>query len=149
MSPYIILPLFLGVLAVFQPILNKVILDSKGLAFAAWMNSLVLFTTASLTLAFVYFAGDRLPSFLRPRLEGEWHWWFLLPGIFGFLIVFFLPLSMRSLGAFASISAILLGQLLTSFIYDAAVSGKPITIARALGLLFTIVGAYLSFRPAE
>ncbi|MES2746063.1 MAG: DMT family transporter [Bdellovibrionota bacterium] len=149
MNFYILVSFLLGVVAVFQPMLNRTILDTRGLTFAAWLNSLVLFTIATLIMGFVHFKSERFPDYMRPKFEGFWEWWFVLPGIFGFLLVFLLPLSMRSLGAFVSIVLLLVGQLFTSFIYDAVVAGKPITTARVAGLVLTLIGAYLSFRPAE
>ncbi|RZA25643.1 MAG: hypothetical protein EOP10_06235 [Proteobacteria bacterium] len=149
MNYYIIVSLLLGVVAVFQPMLNRTILDTRGLTFAAWLSSFVLFLIATLIMAIVHFKSERFPDYMRPKFEGVWEWWFVLPGLFGFFLVFLLPLSMRSLGAFVSIVLLLLGQLFTSFIYDALVVGKPVTTARVAGLVFTLIGAYLSFRPAE
>lgn len=149
MNPHILLPLLVGVVAVFQPMLNRVILDTKGLSFAAWINSVVLLVIATLAVLVTYFFSEQMPEFMRPKMGTEWHWWFIVPGIFGYIIVFFLPLSMRSLGAFVTIVALLLGQLITSFLYDTLVYGKPITTARAFGLILTLAGAYLTFRPTE
>ena len=118
------------------------------MAFAAWLNSLVLFIMASLLLGLMYFAGDRFPEYFRIKADGPMRWWFILPGMMGFAIVFNLPLSMRAIGAFPTIIALLLGQLVASFIFDTVSQNQPISWARLLGLGFAAVGAYLSFRPA-
>ena len=149
MNPWIALPFLLGSLVVFQPLLNRVILEQRGLPFAAWLNSVVLISLATSALLFCYLAGDRMPPYLRPRLTGEWHSWFLLPGLMGFTLVFCVPLAIRSFGAFPTIVAVLCGQVLTSFAYDLWSSGRPITSWRVLGLGCVLVGAYLSFRPSD
>lgn len=148
MNAFIFLPFVLGALAVLQPILNRMMLDERGVAFAAWLNSLVLLTAASFVLGLVYFFNEHFPDYFRLRTDGPFRWWFILPGLMGFAVVFNLPIAIRALGAFPSIIALLLGQLVTSFLYDSLAQNQPITGARILGLILALAGAYLSFRPA-
>jgi len=149
MTIYLLVPLLLGALAVFQPILNRLMLDLRGQSFVAWLNSLVLFTVASLTLLAIYTNSEKFPEYLRPKFNGEWRWWYVLPGLMGFLVVFNLPLAIRSFGSFSTILALILGQLLTSLVYDAYTSGQLPGLSRILGLVFALAGVYLSFRPSN
>lgn len=149
MSILVLIPVILGAVAVFQPILNRFMLEERGLSFAVWLSSFVLFCVATLLLLVIYFWAERFPDYMRPRFRGPMLWWYVIPGMIGFSLVFFLPLVIRSIGAFPVMMGLLLGQLAASFLYDAFSSDKPFSTARVVGLLLALAGAYLTFRPTE
>lgn len=149
MTLFVLIPVIIGALSIFQPILNRIMLEGRGLSFAVWLNSFVLFCIATLLLLVAHYWAERFPDYMRPRFSGETMWWYVIPGMIGFTLVFFLPLVIRSIGAFPAMMGLLLGQLVASFLYDALSSQKPITAARLIGLVLALGGAYLSFRPAE
>lgn len=141
-----LLPMALGALVVFQGVMNRQIGEVKGLSFAVFMNAVVLVTVASTVLAGLFVWGQQAPDYLRPQLNPVWRWWYILPGLMGFMLVFNVPISMRGLGAFPTIVSMLLGQLLCSFIWDALAAGS-FNITRLAGLILTALGTYLAVRP--
>ncbi len=141
-------PVLLGTLVVFQPLLNRMIFDERGLSFAAWLNSVVLVTVATSVLLLCLYLGERCPEFLRPRMAGMIRWWYVVPGLLGLTLVLLVPLSMRQFGAFTTVLAMLVGQLGTSVVWDLVADGRPITPTRIAGLVCAGIGAYLSFKPA-
>lgn len=145
----IVLPLTLGALVVFQSVMNRTIGETRGLSFAVTLNAGVLLAVALAVLGVLAMSGNTAPAYLRPQWNGDWRWWYVLPGIFGFTLVAGMPLAMRGLGAFPSIVALILGQLLCSLIWDAISQGQGINLARISGLILTIAGAYLAFKPVN
>lgn len=141
-----LLPMALGALVVFQGILNRQIGEVKGLSFAVFMNSVVLLTIATSVLVGFYVWGQQAPDYLRPQINPLWRWWYVLPGLMGFMLVFNVPISIRNIGAFPTIVSMLLGQLLCSFAWDAFTAGT-VNKVRLAGLALTAMGTYMAFRP--
>jgi uncharacterized membrane protein YdcZ (DUF606 family) len=139
--------LALGSLTVFQPLLNRMIAEQRGLGIAAWTNGLVLLVISSVLVIAIYFWSDHSPEILALK-SGAWHWYYIFPGLMGFALVVGMPLMMRALGAFPTIVTFLCGQLLTSFIWDIWANNQLPSGARILGLIFALLGTYLTIRPA-
>jgi bacterial/archaeal transporter family-2 protein len=140
--------LLLGSMVVFQPLLNRMILEHKGLGFAALLNGSVVFvSTASLWL-FMLSLPQKTPAILHQRPDGPFHWWFLLPGFLGFLLIITTPIMIKHLGAFTTVLAMILGQVITSLCLDALTQNIAINPSRIAGLALAMAGAYLSFKPS-
>lgn len=137
--------LVLGSLVVFQPALNRLILENRGLGFAVWLNGTVLLATASIFCLFIFYRPERFPELVRFKLSGPFHWWYVLPGLFGLMMVTGVPLMIKNIGALSTVLTMLFGQLVTSFFWD-FLAGQPWSSARFFGLLLAGAGAYLSFR---
>jgi len=140
-----LLGLALGSLVVFQPILNRLILEHRGLAFAVWLNAVVLLVMASIFCLFIFYKPERFPELTHFKLSGSFQWWYFLPGSFGLMLVMGVPLIIKNFGAFSTVLTMLCGQLVTSFFYDIW-AGQPFNSLRFLGLLLAGTGAFLSFR---
>lgn len=136
----------LGSLLVFQPALNRLILEEKGLSFAALLNGIILFLATTSLFLIISSSAYRWPPLL-PLKSGAFHWWYILPGLCGFLLVFLVPLMIKHMGAFPVILTMLLGQVTTGFLWDVFAQGSSISMERVLGLLLAMAGAYLSFKP--
>lgn len=147
MKIFFTISLLLGSVVVFQPMLNRMVLELRGLTFAVWMNACVLFLMASLLCALVYFFGAHLPEMFHFKAHHEFPLWFLVPGLLGFIFVFAVPLMFQALGAFPTVLAMLCGQMVTSFLVDVCVYGVPVSLSKVLGLAMAASGAYLSLRP--
>lgn len=141
-----LLPLLLGTFVVFQPAINRRIMDERGLGFAIIMNHSVLFVLAMVTLGGFFALGDRVPDFVRPRYAGGINWWYIIPGIISFTLTALVPLAISSVGAVATVVGMLAGQLFTSLVWDALAEGRPPTMPRIVGMLLAMVGALLSLR---
>lgn len=83
---------------------------------------------------------------LRPVPMQSFHWWYILPPIIGIVPLFLAPLTFQRLGSFAAIIAMLVGQIITCFIWDAYVDNQSVTITRIGGALLAIASAYLTFK---
>jgi uncharacterized membrane protein YdcZ (DUF606 family) len=147
MNLFFALSMLLGSMVVFQPVLNRLVFAEKGLGFGVWLNSSVLFGLGSLFFFFIFALSERFPESLPLKSGATFRWWFVLPGLIGFLLVSLVPLMIKNLGAFPTIAAMLLGQVTTSFLYDTLAEGHPVDLTRLAGLALTAAGAYLSFRP--
>lgn len=139
-------PFLLGTLVVFQPALNRRILESRGLGFAAFFNSAVLFILAGLLLLALRIAGSRAPAFLVPRFEGALPWWYVLPGVFGFALVTCVPLAMRAVGALSTVALMLAGQLTMAMVWDAWSASERPTPLRVTGAALALSGALLTLK---
>ena len=148
MAYFLLLSFLLGSLVVFQPALNRVLLESRGLGFAIFLNGAIVFLLALLFLAFLWFSADRVPEFVRPKWRGVDHLWFVLPGLMGFTLVVSVPLCFRHFGAVSTVLVMLLGQLVTSFLWDFLWEEKPLQLARGVAVLLAFIAAYLSVRSS-
>lgn len=146
MKWHIIVGLALGSLVVFQPILNRLIFEHKGLGFTVWQNANVLFILSSIFGALVIYFPDKFPAVMRLEKDGNFALWHLLPGFFGFLLVTLVPLMIKNLGASSTVIVMLSGQLITGFLWDSLVIGHAFNFMRFFGIILAFLGAYLSFR---
>jgi transporter family-2 protein len=141
-----VLPLLLGTLVVFQPAINRHIMDSRGLGFAIIMNHSTLFVLAMVTLGAFLALGERVPDLVRPRFSGGIEWWFIIPGFISFTLTALVPIALGSVGAVATVVGMLAGQLATSMVWDFLAEGRPPTLARIAGMMLAMAGAVLSFK---
>lgn len=137
--------MMLGSLAVFQPVLNRMVFLEKGMGFGIVLNSITGLISIMFFLGIVWWL-EKIPNDIQLKMDGQFYWWFLLPGLMGLLVVSFVPIMIKNLGAFPTIAAMLFGQVLTSFLYDTYALGYSFDYSRILGILLTGTGAYLSFR---
>ncbi len=148
MKIFFIVSFLLGSLVVFQPSLNRMIFEQRGLSFAVLLNGAVLFCVVSLLFLSVSLAPERFPEMLRYLPNRIFSWWYVLPGIMGFLLVVLVPILIKEMGAFLTIVTMILGQVATSFLWDMYQGGTALGSARLLGLILVMSGVYLSFRPS-
>lgn len=137
----------LGSLVVFQPSLNRLIFAQKGLSYAVLINGAILFCLTTLLFLSISYAPERFPELLRFLPGRAFQWWYVLPGIMGFLLVLVVPLMIKSIGAFPTVVMMIIGQIATSFLWDIYQEGALLSGSRLLGLVFVMTGAYFSFKP--
>jgi transporter family-2 protein len=141
-----LLPLVLGILVVFQPALNRQIMDRHGLGYAIVTNHTTLFVLAMISLGITLALGDRIPDILRLRTGERLQWWYLIPGVIAFTLTALVPFAITSVGAVATVVGMLAGQLLTSLVWDAVAEGRPPTWSRVIGMSLAMAGALFTFR---
>jgi|GEM_PF-350346 len=141
-----LLPLLLGTLVVFQPAINRHIMDSRGLGFAIILNHSTLFVLAMITLGVVLALGEKVPELVRPRFAGGIEWWYVIPGFISFTLTALVPIAISSVGAVATVVGMLAGQIATSLVWDFIAEGRPPTLPRIAGMLLAMAGALLSFK---
>jgi len=149
MPTELLVPLVLGVAAVLQATLNKEIAAHTGLPAAALLNMLVALITA---LGFAaYCALRKAPDGLlrwSPEVTA-FRWWWLVPGVIGFLIVLGLPWAVQRLGALSTFVVLVGAQMLTSALWDRFAGGIPLSLPRLLGAVCTLGGiTLLCWKPA-
>lgn len=142
-----VLCFLLGSIVVFQPSLNRVIFEHKGLSFAVLLNGAILFVIAAIFFLAISLSPERFPDIFRFLPNRGFSWWYILPGIMGFLLVLLVPVMIKNLGAFPVVITMILGQVTTSFLWDIYQEGVSLSAARLLGLILVMTGAYFSFKP--
>ena len=85
--------------------------------------------------------------FLTADLTSRGSWWSWSGGLFGAIYIATSILLLPRLGAFTVVTLIVIGQLLTSFVFDhfglLNVPLQPVTTTRLIGALFLLIGAVL------
>ena len=144
MRSLVVLPFFLGVIAVLQGTLNGRLSQTVGLGGAVLLNSAVVMV-ASLACWFLIRAYPQaFPASFA--MSGAWKdlaWWFPVTGLFGFAFVLGLPYAFEKVGAFQVVLGLMASQLLAGLLWDRFALGSPITATKVFGAGLAIVGAWL------
>lgn len=142
---YLLFSLFLGTVAVLQGGLNRQITRVWGLAGAVALNGVVV---AALTLgfAFVCFRYSHLfPQATAPRVSwSTLRWWFVVPGLCGFALITGIPLVISQRGALAVFLGIVVGQMITSLLWDLLVESQSLDVKRLIGASLALIGLLIS-----
>lgn len=139
------LPLFLGACAVLQAELNKRISIGWGLSRALVINSSILFICA--WTAFWWFKSHQPPElFHKQTVQGDFQWWFVLPGLCGLALVAGLPFSMTQLGAGTTFIVVTATQMGLALLLDALSGGVPFSFQKALAALLVVIAIWLNQR---
>lgn len=135
-----IFPILAGISIVLQGTLNRHIATQIGLVSAVFLNALIfLIFSGILWLLVRYELVGSIPFLSARSIEGL-KWWDLLPGIFGFLIVFSTPLAISFLGANLTFAVIICTQLAVSVAWDSVVNKQVPPISTAVGVTVMLVG---------
>lgn len=130
------IPIILGLSIVTQGVLNQAIGLERGLGFAVLLNASVFFV-----LSIVLYVLLAQPS-VKTTVDAV-RWYYLIPGICGFLIVLGPPLAMSQIGSAAFFILLILAQISSSLLYDTFILGSPLSISKVFGAALTFVGAAL------
>lgn len=136
--------LLFGLATVMQSGLNRILAPQYGLTGAAWINSLVLCSISTLILVLARSQNmiDH-PFFIQ---KGSWPalpWWFFIPGCLGLFLIFGLPFSFMTFGAFTTILGMIVGQLIFGLVWDHMVDHKNIGYQQIIGAVLAISGVLL------
>lgn len=132
-----LLPSVLGVLVVLQAGVNRSEALRIGFSSAILINACI---TGIIALLFYFFSE-------KPVDPGGFSWWFLLPGIFGFCIIWGGAFSVARWGAQHTFILIVSMQLVTSTLWDYFVQKTPPSPAKLLGIVLVGAGVYLALKP--
>jgi transporter family-2 protein len=141
-----LIPVVVGVAVVLQGGFNRQVSQQWGMATTVLVNGVVFLGVAVLLWAIMKLRPGILPrEFLPPEHGGAVApWRFILPGVFGVLIVVGLPWAITRLGALGAILILLVTQLVVSMIWDALVEGVPVQPLRVAGTALALAGAWLA-----
>lgn len=134
---YIVVPLFIGFIGILQGALNRVMTQDIGLT---WMALLGNFVTLVVCVGFYFFAKanpELFPDFVRLK-EFQFKWWYVIPGIFGFLFVVGLPIGIYEVGAVKTTVGLIAAQMVTSVFWDVFVENISLTVPKGIGILMAI-----------
>jgi len=134
-----------GTFAVLQSGINKNIAQLWGLSSSLLLNGLVFLVFNFLLFVFVWWQPRILPA--EYALQGsltDMKWFWILPGLFGFLLVLGLTFSMGKIGALQTFVISIAAQMLVGLAWDALMENKPVTILRLVGAVMTFAGAWVA-----
>jgi bacterial/archaeal transporter family-2 protein len=135
-----LISLFIGIFGILQAALNKQVSLEIGVTHATLIGMTITFIMG---LA-LYFLIKENPSLLPPFYSIKkpityFKWWYVIPAFLGFFIIFFLPQSIKDLGAVKVTILIIAGQIISSTTWDYFVDHVPLTLYKILGIFFAIV----------
>ena len=145
MNSYIILPLVIGLAGVTQGILNRQVSASWGLAWAVGLNAVLFIIYSAVLLALLQFAPQVLPEYLRVSAFSaeKFKWWFILPGLCGFLLVLGIPWSIQMMGPSKTFILFIVAQIVFSLLAEKFFFGSEIPFLKIAGALLAMAGAAL------
>jgi transporter family-2 protein len=138
---FLLIPVLLGVIGLLQGGLNKEIGHIIGVAQATLVGMVI-----TLLIAIVFFYAVKFsPEFFAPIYHIKapiftWRWYFIIPGILGFLIVSLLPWAFLELGAVKATILIVAAQMIFSVFWDISVEKLPINSSKIIGMVFVFIG---------
>jgi transporter family-2 protein len=141
--PFVAVALCLGFVAVLQVSFNRHIALRWGLAPAALLNAGVLTLSA---LAFYAIARTReVAGFALQQSAalGQFRWWWLLPGLFGFSLVTLLPWAAHHAGVQRVFVGVVAAQMVGSVVWDMLFEKIPLTAPRGVGALLAVASVAL------
>jgi bacterial/archaeal transporter family-2 protein len=140
-----ILPFLLGAASIVQSSLNKAIGETKGLSTACVVNGAVVVCASLLVFIVSYLFPQYFAEVITFNQANKWifKWWYLIPGLLGFIAIFVIPLEMIKIGALPVFLGVIAGQIVFSLLYDYYFQKTPIETIRIVGAILTFVGAVL------
>jgi transporter family-2 protein len=143
MTPWSVVPVVLGAVAVLQGMLNRELAQSIGLGRAAAINGAVVATALAAVYAAVRASPQHFPELFQPR-PGPLPWWVVAPGLCGGVVVLITPWAIARVGAAPVFIGVVAGQMWASLALDAWILGAPTSWPRLLGATMTMAGVVLA-----
>jgi bacterial/archaeal transporter family-2 protein len=144
-NAYIILPFLIGLAGVAQGILNRQVSASWGLTWAVVLNAVLFIVYSLVLLGFLQYAPQVLPEYLRVSTFSteKFKWWFVLPGLCGFLLVLGIPWSIQIMGPSKTFILFIVAQIVFSLLAEKFFFGSDIPVLKIAGALLAMCGAAL------
>ncbi|MEM6955132.1 MAG: DMT family transporter [Myxococcota bacterium] len=142
MNAATLVSLSLGSMAVLQAALNRRIATAWGLAPAILLNGIVV-----LVLCGAFYGAARrgwIDAVAEGASVGSMSLTWLLPGVFGFLLITGLPWAVGQIGATRVFVGVVFAQMATSLIWDRLVESIALTPSRILGAVLCAAGVALA-----
>ncbi|MES2504062.1 MAG: DMT family transporter [Myxococcota bacterium] len=147
MSFYFLAPIAIGVMSVLQNTLNKQLSQQFGIAMVLLINAFVILLTVGALLAFAQNFPERVGGFIAGNgTPFQFKWWYIFPGLFGFSVIFGIPVCMNQIGALAVFISFVTAQVVTSLVWDVVVDGMPLTMTKLVGAAIALAGVILVAR---
>lgn len=145
MNFYIILPFLIGLAGVTQGILNRQVSASWGLAWAVGLNAVLFIVYSGILLGILQLAPQFLPEYLRVSSFSfdKFKWWYLLPGLCGFLLVLGIPWSIQSMGPSKTFILFIVAQIVFSLLAEKIFFDSNVSVMKIAGAFLAMAGAAL------
>lgn len=139
-----LLSILVGFSTVLQGGLNRQIAIQWGVAGAVLLNSFFYITAAIL----LFLISKKLPQFVPEIFHDkgtltQFSWWYLIPGLCGFLIVVGAPIVIAKIGAFKLVLGVVTAQLVFGLLWDVMVEDIPATTTRIAGAVLAFISVIL------
>jgi transporter family-2 protein len=139
----LLVPIAVGFATVIQGGLNRQISSSLGLPLVAILSTAVLLFAAVALWIAVRINPENFSTLFRMNTN-EFHWWYLVPGLFGFIIVIGIPFSIEKIGALNSFIAMIAAQIAGSMLWDLLIEHRSITPLRLVCAILAFISAALT-----
>lgn len=139
MSPYLLLPVSLGLVAVLQGSLNRRVAAHLTLPGAVVLTHAIALLCA-LAVLLVQGRGGLSAG------PGRAAWWYAVPGLCGCAFVFGMPVAFGRLGVFQTLLALIAAQLVLGLCWDRLVEGRGVAPLQLVGAAVVLCGAILVLR---
>lgn len=140
----VIFAILLGGTVVLQATLNRHIGEHWGLSFATFLNSIILLLLSGIFFLLSKLPMESWPEFVRGSSEKfTMRWWYLIPGLCGFLLVTGVPWSIRLLGGSKTFILLVSSQVLLGIALDKVLYHQDLSTTKVVGAVLTLLGTYL------
>lgn len=136
--------IILGAIAVLQAGLNRQVTSHVGLSSAVLLNTLVLLVVSVVFLFLSHRFAESLPAQFSPKEFSFKAWWYIIPGVCGFLLVAGIPWAISRSGALTAFLCLVIGQMVASLIWDHFYESISFSLWRVLGAVLAITGLIIS-----
>lgn len=145
MNGYYFLPAIIGLAGVTQGILNRQVSAQWGLAWAVGLNAVLFLIYSAVLLAAVRFFPEVLPDYLRTSFFSfdKFKWWFVIPGLCGFLLVLGIPWSIQMMGPSKTFILFIVAQIVFSLLAEKFFFDAPVSTLKIAGAVLAMAGAAL------
>ena len=141
---FVALAFFLGAVGVLQVTINRQVALRWGLAPAVLLNTSIATVAAGVFLGLVARVRGGSFFFESGMRLSELRWYWVFPGIFGFMIVAGLPWAAHHVGTLRVFVALVAAQMVTSLAWDHFAESIPVTATRVAGALLAIASVVLA-----
>ena len=136
----LLLPLLIGCFGILQGALNRQVATTVGVAQAALITNI---GTVIICIGF-YFLAKSFSSIFPELFQIKapittYKWWYILPPVFGFMIVAGIPFAIDKLGAVKVTVGLIAAQMVTSILWDILVEGINLNLMKIIGVFFAFL----------
>ena len=137
---FYLLPVIIGASTILQGSLNRQIASTVGVFQATLVTNTVTTLFCAVAFYFVQTYPAAFPDFFKSSAPlSTFKWWYLIPSIFGFLIINGMPFAFSKLGAVKVTILLVAAQMITSLLWDYYVDHLTLNLYKVCGLFFAFL----------
>lgn len=139
------LTFLVGLSSVIQAGLNRQMAEPWGLPATVLLNAVMFLVAAAIYFFLASMELVPLPDYLThkgPISSGSW--WYLLPGVLGFLFVLGLPICIAKIGALQVFVGLVLAQIIGGLFWDKYIEGINWSWNRWMAGGFAVIAVILA-----